>query len=804
MKHYILFLVFLGFTQIALAQKLTVLSSESNKPLELVTIISQEPRAMALTNARGAADIKSMVGSPDIEIRLMGYKALRLSYAEIESKNFNILLIQSNISLQEVNISGTRWRQPSRENPERIITLSPEEIALQNPQTAADLLGTSGEVYIQKSQLGGGSPMIRGFSTNRLLYTVDGVRMNTAIFRSGNLQNVISLDPFAIENTEVLFGPGSVIYGSDAIGAVMSFQTLKPQFSLNGDPLITGKGVTRYSSASDEKTAHFDVNVGWKKWAMVTSFTSSDYGDLIMGSHGPDSYLKPFYVKRIDGVDVAVTNENPQKQVSTGYSQINLMQKISFKPNDNWEFDYGFHYSETSDVPRYDRLVRTKNDLPKHSEWYYGPQKWMMNNLSISYNNKTAAFDQVNLRLAHQYFEESRISRNFNNPKKSFNVENVNAVSINADFLKNFTAKTRMFYGLEYVQNDVVSTGEEKNIETGAVKPAGSRYPGSAFWNSYAAYATIQTDLTSKLVMQAGARYNGYGLVADFTNNLEFYPLPFAKSELDNAALIGSVGFTYRPDETWSIRVNGSTGFRAPNVDDVGKIFDAEPGSVMVPNIDLKAEYAYNAEVGVAKVFGESVKIDVTGYYTWLENAMVRRDYKLDGRDSIMYQGDMSKVQAIQNAAVARVYGIQAGLEVKLPAGFSLSSRLNYQIGEEELDNGDKSPSRHAAPIFGVSRLIYSANKLSLQFYATYAGGIKPDDLPLSERKKDDVYEMDANGKLYSPSWYTINLKAMYALNKTFTVSAGLENISDQRYRPYGSGLVAPGKNMVISLRASF
>src|SRR5690554_4590361 len=217
MKYYITVLVLLSFMKISQAQKLTILSSETNDPLELVTILSQNPQAMALTNARGEADIKSMIGSPDMEIRLLGYKAIRLSYAAIESMNFRVFLDQSNIALQQVNISGTRWRQPSRENPERIISISSRDIDLQNPQTAADLLGTSGEVYIQKSQLGGGSPMIRGFSTKRLLYTVDGVRMNNAIFRDGNLQNVISLDGYSIESTEVLFGPGSVIYGSDAI-----------------------------------------------------------------------------------------------------------------------------------------------------------------------------------------------------------------------------------------------------------------------------------------------------------------------------------------------------------------------------------------------------------------------------------------------------------------------------------------------------------------------------------------------------------------------------------------------------------
>jgi hemoglobin/transferrin/lactoferrin receptor protein len=94
-----------------------------------------------------------------------------------------------------------------------------------NPQTSADLLANSGHVFVQKSQLGGGSPMIRGFSTNRVLITVDGIRLNNAIFRGGNVHNVISINPFNIEKTEIILGSGSVIYGSDAIGGVMNFYT---------------------------------------------------------------------------------------------------------------------------------------------------------------------------------------------------------------------------------------------------------------------------------------------------------------------------------------------------------------------------------------------------------------------------------------------------------------------------------------------------------------------------------------------------------------------------------------------------
>lgn len=143
-------------------------------------------------------------------------------------------------SLEEVVVSATKWQQKKNDLPYKITTIKAEAIELQNPQTAADLLGISGKVFIQKSQQGGGSPMIRGFATNRLLYTVDGVRMNTAIFRGGNIQNVISLDGFAMENVEVLFGPNSVIYGSDAIGGVMSFQTVKPKFATTENTTVSG------------------------------------------------------------------------------------------------------------------------------------------------------------------------------------------------------------------------------------------------------------------------------------------------------------------------------------------------------------------------------------------------------------------------------------------------------------------------------------------------------------------------------------------------------------------------------------
>ncbi len=801
MKKIFILWFLLGFMGISYGQTITIKEQETNNPIELVTISSATSKVYATTNSKGQADISAFKNVEKIEIRSLGYKTIIKSYAELEAEGFVITLETSNLNLDEVVISGSRWRQSSDDIPSKIISISAKEVALQNPQTAADLLGVSGKVFVQKSQQGGGSPMIRGFATNRLLYSVDGVRMNTAIFRSGNLQNVINLDPFAIENTEVLFGPGSVIYGSDAIGGVMSFQTLTPQLSLTDEAFIAGKANVRYSSANNEKTGHFDVNLGFKKWAFVTSITSWDYDNLRQGSHGPDDYIKDYYVERQDSTDVIITQKDKLLQIPSAYSQINMMQKIRFQPNENWDFQYGFHFSETSPYGRYDRHNRVRNGTARYAEWDYGPQIWMMNNLNVNYNAGNSIFDQMSLRLAHQWFEESRIDRAFNKTERNTQSEEVGAYSANLDFIKTIGEKNTFFYGVEYVLNDVNSEGELTDISTGLSEIGPARYPQSK-WQSMAVYVTDEFKVSNQFTLSAGARYNQILIDSEFDTT--FYPFPFTEASLRNGALTGSIGGVYRPNDSWVISANLGTAFRSPNVDDLGKVFDSEPGSVVVPNPDLKPEYAYNADLGIAKVFGDVVKVDITGYYTHLKDALVRRDFKLNGLDSIVYQGELSQVQAIQNAAIAKVYGVQAGVEVKLPKGFGFSTDVNFQKGEEELDNGETSPSRHAAPFFGVSRLNYKANKLQMEVNLAYQGKRDFEDLPEEEKDKTEFYALDENGNAFAPSWYTLNFKALYKLTDTFDVSGGIENLTDQRYRPYSSGISGAGRNFILSLTAHF
>jgi hemoglobin/transferrin/lactoferrin receptor protein len=709
--------------------------------------------------------------------------------------------------LNEVVISVNRWEQNLREVSSRVTKVGAQQIQFQNPQTAADLLGLSNQVFIQKSQLGGGSPMIRGFATNRVLLVVDGVRMNNAIFRSGNLQNVISLDANAIEETEVIFGPGSVMYGSDAIGGVMDFHTLNPRFSTDDKVKLTGNAFSRYSSANEERTGHLDFTVGLKKWAFTTSITKGFYGDLRMGSNGPIEYTRPDYQMRDgNGNDVSVINPDANVQVSTGFDQLNVMQKIRFKPNENWSVSYGFHFSETSNVPRYDRLLLKTGNVFTSAEWYYGPQKWMMHALNVNFVKATALFDQAKLTAGYQEYEESRHNRNFtggNRNRRTDRFEAVKAFSVNIDFDKQLNPRANLFYGAEYVSNQVGSTARRVNIVDGTVSGVSTRYPNGSVWSSTAAYASLRYKLAAKWLLNASARYTYVYTYAPF--DLTYFDFPFTEASLKNGAVNGSLGLIYNPTSNWKIYSNLSTGFRAPNVDDIGKVFDSTPGTVVVPNANLEPEKAYNAELGFTGKIAEGLTMDVSAFYTLLNNAIVRGRYTFNGQSQIDYDGTLSDVYALQNSSELSVRGFQVGLLWEITKNFKLTSNLNIQSGKEKdiVTGLDYSPT-HVAPTFGSIQLVYKKDAFQFSAYMNYQGEISYENLALTERADAHLYAKDANGNPFAASWTTFHIKAAYTINKIFTFDVGVENLFDKRYRPYSSGITAPGRNIFGTLRIKF
>lgn len=706
-----------------------------------------------------------------------------------------------NFLLEELIISANRANQNLREVPHRVAKIVKADIERQNPQTAADLLGLSNQVFIQKSQLGGGSPMVRGFATNRVLLVVDGVRMNNAIFRSGNVQNVISLDANNIANVEVVFGPGSVIYGSDAIGGVMNFQTISPDFSDTRKTSFEGNAFTRYASANNENTGHLDFSIKGSKLAFLTSITHSDYDDLRMGSHGRIEYTRPFFQRFVNGSDQLIENPDPDKQVESGYSQYNLMQKVRYKPSEGWDLTYAFQYSRTSSYPRYDRLILTNSDGSlANGDWYYGPQKWSMHSLSGSFDRAMPLADHTRFAIGYQNYDESRHNRAFGSNRRTNRFENVKAYSLNIDMDKKISHSTVLYYGGEWIENDVGSTAFRRNIVTDEITPASTRYPDGADWRTYAAYGHAKTRIGHRWMLNLSARITRVETAAAFDTT--FFDFPFTNAKIENTALNGSVGLVFNPTEEWKWFANLSTGFRSPNVDDIGKVFDSEPGNVVVPNPNLDPERAYNTEVGVTGNIVQNLAIDIAMFYTTLENAIARGPSTFNGQDSILFDGVQSRVLSLQNISRTYVYGTQIGLRWKMDNKWSLSSQFNFQDGKEkDTETGRNFSPTHVAPLFGAIHLIYKSAKIVADLYANYNGSISFDNLALSERADVHLYARDANGNPFAPGWTTLNLKLGLATHKNIMIDAGVENILDKRYRPYSSGISAAGRNVIISIR---
>ncbi len=797
----VLFTLLLGFFFFNVsAQEALIIDQATNEPIAGVVAYNKSKSKSIMSDFDGKISLDSFNSDETITFQHLSYFNLKTEKNKIDKV---VYLEPKAQDLDEIVISASKFKQSKRDIPQKVISIDAEKIQFANPQTSADLLEGTGNIYMQKSQLGGGSPMIRGFSTNRLLITVDGVRMNNAIFRGGNLQNVISVDPFTIQNTEVTLGAGSVVYGSDAIGGVMSFYTKKPQPSYSDSLFFKANVAGRYSTANNERTGHLDVNFGLKKWAFLSSVSYTDFDDLRMGSHGPNEYLRPEYIETINGEDIMVENDNPLVQKPTGYNQINLLQKVRYEPSENYSYDFGVYYTTTSEYSRYDRLIRYRGDNLRSAEWNYGPQRWFMTNLQVTkLSSSSNLYDKINASVAYQNFQESRIDRNFQSEERSITEEGVDALSFNLDLENELNPKTELFYGLEYVYNKISSKGEIFNIGTNQSMNTLSRYPDGSDWQSIAAYTSLKYKPNPKFIFQTGLRYNHIIANADFTKNNVYLNLPFNEAKIDAGAFTGTAGISWIPNETMTWKLNASSAFRAPNMDDIGKVFDSEPGSVVVPNNNLKPEYAYGGELGLNLNFDKTFIIDVATYYTYLDNALVRRDFSINGETEIEYNGELSNVQAIQNASKAWIYGFEAGAQVNFSEYLKLTTQYNV-IGGTEEDNGIEVPVRHAAPNFGNTHLVWQNEKLQVDAFAVYNNELSFYQLAPSETEKDYIYALDENGNPYSPSWYTLNLRTKYKITEAATVVASLENITDQRYKTYSSGIASPGRNLILSFQYS-
>ena len=800
LKQFTLLIFLLLFIPLSQSQEITVIDRLTQERIPGVKIECKSSDTKVIANSEGRFRLETFQGCDTILISYPDYILEEFAYTDLRNI-VTVELEEVQLDVDGVVVSAFRWEYDVREIPNKVTAIDVKDVTLENPQTTADLLASSGYVYVQKSQFGGGSPQLRGYGTNRVMLVVDGVRMNNAIFRSGNLQNVIVIDPLALSDVEVLFGPGSVMFGSDAIGGVMEFDTKKALYAPDTTKNYIKTNVfSRFNSGSNELTGHADFSYGTSRFAATTAITYAHFGDLITGTNGDSAFLRPLYQQG----EQTLVNPNPRRQINSGYDQFNALQKFSFRPKDGIDFEYGFLYSTNfQNVPRYDRLQEDADNDGEldYEEWYYGPQEWMMHRLAYKNTIKHRLFDKNRIVAAYQLFKESRNDRKMGKDNIRRQFERVDAFSLNWDMEKEIGRHTDFFYGYESVLNRV-SSNAYREFDDGSTTIINPRYPDGAIWQTHGVYANIKHYLNEKWIVNGGLRLAMFGANVQFDTTL--FPYPVTETDLFKVSPSGGAGIVYRPSRRTKWYFNATTGFRAPNIDDLGKVFDSEPGTVVVPNPNLTAEHVFSGETGLVKIIGAKLKLDVAVYASYLKNAMVREPFTFNGQDSILYEGVPSQVLAIQNESHGYTYGTQLGLEWAIVKGLTFASTFSFQRGFDFIeDSSAYFPKAQVAPMFGRVSLRYKTRQLRAEVYWVYNSEVQHEQFPLSERNELN-YALDDQGRVYTPAWSTLNAKASYFFNKHLSMTLGVENITNTLYRTFGSGITAEGRSIIYSVKVTF
>ena len=707
------------------------------------------------------------------------------------------------VTLDEVVISANKADETKKTVAQQVQVITATEIANAQAQSTADLIANTGNVFVQKSQMGGGSPVIRGFEASRIVLEIDGVRLNNLIYRAGHLQNIVTLDNNNLERVEVLFGPSSTIYGSDALGGVIHLYTKRPKLSSGDEANIKVNLFSRYGSVNNESTSHVDFNYGTKKFGSLTSFTYATFGDLMGGKNQNPFYTsaygeRPFYVDRINGVDSLVKNDNRFLQVGTAYKQYDFMQKFLYMQNSYLSHSLNLQFSNSSDIPRYDRLTDPSPTGLKSAEWYYGPQTRLLAAYDLNLKKPANTFQSIHFGVNYQFIEESRHNRNFGSDFLNHRIENVGVIGANLDFQKTIS-RHKLRFGADMQLNSVVSTANQENISTGESGVLDTRYPdGDNTMHNYALYLSHSWEINDEILFVDGIRIGYSSLNSTLVDTATQFHLPYTSIDQKTPVYSGSAGIIHSPNDELKLSAMVSTGFRVPNVDDLVKIFESSPGTVFVPNVDLKPEKTINYELGITNIFNNKTRVENFIYYTQFIDAIVADEFTFNGEDSIMYDGVLSKVYANQNKREAYIYGFSSNLLSQLNEHFSMSLALNYAYGRIKTDSSDV-PLDHISPFMARYKLAYSDKKFNADFFINYNGWKRLKDYNLNGEDNEQYATPEG-----MPAWCTVNLHVSYVIYKYVKLQAGIDNIFDTQYRTFSSGINAPGRNAFVAVKANF
>lgn len=800
------------------AQKCVIVDKDSEFPISNVQVTNEDQSKSVVSDRNGILDLSEFEEMELLTIHHVSYVELELLKKQIKRDYTTIFLQFKSERLKEVFLSAAMEDVERSRIAEEIAVFSNKDIQNSVPQTSADMLAKIPGVKVQKTQFGGGSPVLRGMEANRILLVVDGVRMNNAIYRKGHLQNSITVSPSMLDKTEVLFGPSSVIYGSDALGGVIHYYTRKPQIS--DRPNVNLEFLGRYSTVNNENTFNAAVELQFEKIASFTSISHSKFGDLQMGKlrpHGFDDWgLQYEYSDNTDTYYNAepVLNSDPSVQRNVGYQQTDFLQKLFIPLEKGNDLMFNLQYSSSSKINRFDKLTERRDDKLRFAEWHYGPQDRLLFSTQFNVDANKKWLDKGSFTAAYQNIKESRIDRKFDSFDRSSKFEKVQVFSLNGDFTKNLDPNVRrnFGYGFEVAYNDVNSTSKGEVLDVIGNEIVGvkdnyvvqTRYPdGGSSYLSSAVYASYRQDIGKKSTLNTGLRLTNTVLTAKWIDTT-YISLPDSDIRTMNTSVTVTAGYAYRPTDDWQVNGVLSSGFRSPNIDDIGKVREKN-GDVTVPNVDLEPEFAYNFEAGLIKYFDDKKSyFGLTTYYTLLNNYIVRAPFEINGESQIIYDGELANVVANINMGNAYLAGATMTFKGNLTNTWNTRASLTYTKGTAYDTN---EPLSSIPPLFGNIELGYARNRIETGINMVFNTRKRAEDYNISEgidNIEQTPYVLPEGEYYGTPAWYTLNYYMRFKTSKYVDLLINVDNILDVHYKEFASAISAPGRNFSFTVIGTF
>jgi hemoglobin/transferrin/lactoferrin receptor protein len=407
-------------------------------------------------------------------------------------------------------------------------------------------------------------------------------------------------------------------------------------------------------------------------------------------------------------------------------------------------------------------------------------------------------FDQLTILLSRQDIEESRITRKFNITLQQNNIENVSVLGASIQATKKLGVFSNVNYGAELYQNTVKSDGYKIDIYSGNISSINTRYPdrgSNLTMNGFYAIYNLQKDHFS---IVSGIRYTFNKVSGNFTANTT--QLIFPDIMLQNNSLNGSFNLSYYPHQRTKITFDLSSGFKSPNVDDLGKVFTKD-GFITLPNNNLSPEHSYCGAIGWNQKFyllSNRLKIHFnnSAYATLLEDVIVKKEFEVNGSYQLLYNSNWYEILANQNSGNALIYGFSSSFDLSIFEKIRLHSGLTYTKG---LIIKDNIPFGHIPPLIGNFSIRFSQNNWNYSIFTVFNSYKKIEDF--GQGNVDNPNEATLLG---FPDWWTLNGKVSYQLNKKLRIMVGCYNVLDFHYKTFASGISSPGRSFMVSFKLSY